>query len=53
MYGWFATGWALDKSNSIFNDIANSCYDADVNRNHWDERPWINIGTIIVGMLGY
>lgn len=53
MYGWLATGWALDKDVSVVSNIAKSCQDADVEINSWDKRIEVNIGTIIIGILGY
>ena len=53
MYGWFATGWADGKEIPVFSSIALSCKDADIAKNKWDERFVVNLGTIIIGVLGY
>ena len=51
MYGWFWTGWALDKRIPLVSDLAGSAQDADVTTNR-DDRWYINAGTVILGWLG-
>ena len=52
MYGWFATGWAKDKNMGVFSKIAEKTYVADINSHKWDSRWYVNILTVIFGMLG-
>jgi len=52
MYGWFATGWAIDNENSIFYEVAKSFSDADVDVSSWDSRAPVNIVTVIFGIMG-
>ncbi|MDO5124663.1 MAG: RHS repeat-associated core domain-containing protein, partial [Eubacteriales bacterium] len=38
MYGWYATGWAINKNIPFFSDMAKSSKKADIYQNEWDER---------------
>lgn len=37
MYGWFVTGWSLDKDVALFSDFAKSFDVADVDVHEWDD----------------
>ena len=52
MYGWYATSWAKDTSTPLFSSFAEASYSADVDPHTWDRRPYVNIGTLALGILG-
>ena len=52
MYGWFAFGWAKDKNIPILSKIADRCKEYDENIGAWDNRWYVNLGTIVFGLLG-
>ena len=52
MYGWYATGWAMDKDIPLFTSSARSCYSADIDSHAADQRPHVKIVTYFFGMLG-
>ena len=52
MYGWYLTCWALGKNIPLISDFAKSTSDADINAGKWDSRWYVNIGIVILGLLG-
>ena len=52
MYGWYATGWAMDKSIPKLSNYAEKFRFADVAPDTMDPRPHVKIGTIMFGILG-
>ena len=52
MYGWYLTGWALGKNIPLISDFAKSTSDADISAGKWDSRWYVNIGIVILGLLG-
>ena len=52
MYGWYLTGWAHEKNVPLISDIAEKTYSAEINVGKWDSRWYVNIGIVILGLLG-
>ena len=52
MYGWYLTSWALGKNIPLISDFAKSTSDADITAGKWDSRWYVNIGIVILGLLG-
>jgi RHS repeat-associated protein len=52
MYGWLATGWSDDKDIFLVSWVAERCSTYDENIGEWDKRTIVNIGTVILGLLG-
>ena len=52
MYGWYLTGWSLGKNIPLISDFAKSTSDADITVEKWDSRWYVNIGIVILGLLG-
>ena len=52
MYGWFATGWALNKNIPLFSKLAKRAENADIVIGVPDEDWWIRAGTILFGIFG-
>ena len=52
MYGWYALGWADEKKNSNIFEYAERARDAFVVAGQWDENWYVNVGTIMLGILG-
>ena len=50
--GWNLTGWAYNKNIPIVSNLAAKFVSAEVDPNEWDERWYVNVGTVIVGLLG-
>ena len=50
--GWKLTGWAYDTKVPVLSDLANKFISAEVDPHAWDERWYVNVGTVIVGLLG-
>ena len=52
MWGWYASGWAYEKNIPVFSWIASKTVDADLDKEEWDDRWYVNLGTFIAGLLG-
>ena len=52
MYGWYLTGWAHENNIPLISDIAERTYSAEINVGKWDSRWYVNIGIVILGLLG-
>ena len=52
MWGWYASGWALDKNIPIISSIADSCNDAYVVAGEKDGRAKVDIPAMILRWLG-
>ena len=52
MYGWYLTGWAHENNIPLISDIAERTYAAEINVGKWDSRWYVNIGIVIIGLLG-
>ena len=51
-YGWYLTGWADEKEISVISGLADRFEAADVFLYAWDDRWYVNVATIIFGILG-
>ena len=51
-YGWYVTGWADEKEITGVSWFADRFEVADVLPYAWDERWYVNVATIIFGILG-
>ena len=52
-YGWYVTGWADDKGIWGVSWLADRFERADVFPNAWDDRWYVNVGTALLGILGW
>ena len=52
MYGWYLTGWAHEKNIPLISGMAESTYLAEITVGKWDSRWYVNIGIVILGLLG-
>ena len=52
MYGWYLTGWAHEKNIPLISDIAERTYSAEIIVGKWDSRWYVNVGIVILGLLG-
>ena len=52
MYGWYISGWAYEKNVPLFSWLAERTKSAEITEGEWDERWYVNIGIIILGLLG-
>ena len=52
MYGWYLTGWALDKEIPLISELAESCKEAYVIVGEKDGRPEVDIFSAILRLLG-
>ena len=52
MYGWGLLGWAHEKGYGIISDWAGSAEKADIVAGEKDKDWYVNVGTIILGILG-
>jgi len=53
MYGWFWTGWSLDKAIPLISEAALSAKEASVEADKKDEDWYVNLGTAILAFLGF
>ena len=49
---WGSRGLAHEKDIPVLSDIAESTTDAGIDVGKWDTRSSVNIGTVLLGLLG-
>ena len=52
MYGWFMLGWAYEKGIPFISDWAESAHNADIDVGVQDKNPFVQIGVVILMLLG-
>ena len=50
--GWNCTKWAYNRNIPFVSNLANKFVSAEVDPNEWDKRWYVNVGTVLVGLLG-
>ena len=51
-YGWYLTGWALEKDIPLLSKIASHFETADLEKDKWDGRWYVDVSTFILGLMG-
>ena len=52
MYGWYISGWSEDKNIPFFSLLAERTKTADIDVEKWDNRWYVNVASVILGLLG-
>ena len=52
MYGWYMTGWAHEKNIPLISGLAERTKSAEINVGKWDSGWYVNVGIVILGLLG-
>ena len=51
--GWNLTGWAYKKDIPVVSALAEKFYSAEVYTDKWDDRWYVNVATVLWGLLGF
>jgi RHS repeat-associated protein len=51
--GWYLTGWSYDKDLPLFPRLAGHFYSAEVEKDLWDGRWYVDWATVIWGIFGF
>ena len=51
--GWYISGWAYEQDVPVFSEVAARSKDANLSKDEWDNRWFVKVGTVFIGILGF